>query len=168
MPKFLNGNIILIFIIFLGSVLRLYNLNFDDLWYDEILSFWVASPHHSLLESYEIHNRTEPNTFSYHFILKIIYNFFGYDFNYLRYLSAIFGILSIFLTLIISKLLNFDSVKNFFCIFNFLKYLFNFLLSRRKGLLNFVFFSFLSFIYFVKALDQGEKKRIFSYFFCLL
>ena len=165
MPKFLNGNIILIFIIFLGSVLRLYNLNFDDLWYDEILSFWVASPHHSLLESYEIHNRTEPNTFSYHFILKIIYNFFGYDFNYLRYLSAIFGILSIFLTLIISKLLNFDSVKNFFV---FLISLNIFLISySQEGRVYSIlfFFSFLSFIYFVKALDQGEKKKDLFLFF---
>ena len=146
MPKFLNGNIILIFIIFLGSVLRLYNLNFDDLWYDEILSFWVASPHHSLLESYEIHNRTEPNTFSYHFILKIIYNFFGYDFNYLRYLSA-FLEYYLFFNLIISKLLNFDSVKNFFV---FLISLNIFLISySQEGRVYSILFFFPSYLLFI-------------------
>ena len=46
MIKFLNGRLTLILIILLGSVsLRLYNINFDDLWYDEILSFWVINHH---------------------------------------------------------------------------------------------------------------------------
>mgnify|MGYP007000223719 len=54
MLKFLNGNVILFLIIVFGSFLRLYNLNFDNLWYDEILSFWVASPQHSLIESFKI------------------------------------------------------------------------------------------------------------------
>ena len=34
----------LIFIIFLGFFLRLYNINFEDLWFDEQASFLVADP----------------------------------------------------------------------------------------------------------------------------
>ena len=30
--------------IFLGTILRLYNLNFENLWNDEIFTFWVADP----------------------------------------------------------------------------------------------------------------------------
>ena len=113
MLKFLNGNLILFSIIFFGSFLRLYNINFDDLWYDEILSFWVASPDHSITESFDIHNRTEPNTYSFHFLLKIFYNIIGYNLDYARYLSAFFGVLSIFLSIKIAKLLNFKNIKNF-------------------------------------------------------
>ena len=88
MVKFLNGNLIFLIIILFGSLLRLYNLKFDDLWYDEIITFWVTSSQHSLLESFTIHNRIEINTFTYHFFLKNIYNIFGYDLNLARYLSG--------------------------------------------------------------------------------
>ena len=39
-PKLL----LLILILGTGVLFRLYNVSFDDLWYDEIISFWVANP----------------------------------------------------------------------------------------------------------------------------
>ena len=41
----------LIFIISFGIFFRIYNLNFENLWYDEIISFWVANPFLSYEES---------------------------------------------------------------------------------------------------------------------
>ena len=99
MIKFLNGRLTLILIILLGSVLRLYNINFDDLWYDEILSFWVINPQHTLNESFSIHNKLETNTFTFHFLIKPIYYFFDYNFSHIRLISALFGIMSIFIQL---------------------------------------------------------------------
>ena len=34
-----------------ASYLRIYNINFDDLWADEIFSFWVSDPSISLKET---------------------------------------------------------------------------------------------------------------------
>ena len=31
-------------LIVFASFLRIYNINFDDLWTDEIFSFWVSDP----------------------------------------------------------------------------------------------------------------------------
>ena len=48
MKKFLfKKNYLLFFfliIIVLGSFLRVYNINYDDLWSDEIVSFWLSDP----------------------------------------------------------------------------------------------------------------------------
>ena len=41
------------FSLLFGVILRLYNLNYDNLWFDEIASFWVSDPFISLSESYE-------------------------------------------------------------------------------------------------------------------
>ena len=52
-------NISLIFVIILGVFLRLYNLNYDDLWFDEISSFWVSDPEISFQESLKRHKNIE-------------------------------------------------------------------------------------------------------------
>ena len=165
MIKFLNGRLTLILIILLGSVLRLYNINFDDLWYDEILSFWVINPQHTLNESFSIHNKLETNTFTFHFLIKPIYYFFDYNFSHIRLISALFGIMSIFLSVKIAKLLNFNQMTNFFAILVALNI---FLIgASQEGRVYSIlfFFSFLSFIYFVKVYKKGERnKDIFLYF----
>ena len=68
----------LIFILFTGIFLRVYNINFDDYWYDEIISFWVSNPEH-LFKSFQIHNKIELNTYAYHLLLKIFYSYITYD-----------------------------------------------------------------------------------------
>ena len=34
----------IILLIFFGSFIRFYNLNFDDLWSDEMVSYWLSNP----------------------------------------------------------------------------------------------------------------------------
>ena len=52
--KLIQKKYIYLFIIFLTSIiLRLYNLNFEDLWYDELASFWIADPNISTIETIE-------------------------------------------------------------------------------------------------------------------
>ena len=38
-------------LIIFASFLRIYNINFDDLWTDEIFSFWVSDPSISFNET---------------------------------------------------------------------------------------------------------------------
>ena len=164
MVKFLNGNLIFLIIILFGSLLRLYNLKFDDLWYDEIITFWVTSSQHSLLESFTIHNRIEINTFTYHFFLKNIYNIFGYDLNLARYLSAFFGIWSIILSHKLSEVLKIKDLRNFLAfLIAFNIFLISYSQEGRVYSILF-FFSLLSFIYFLKVLSQRYyKKDLFQF-----
>lgn len=88
--------ILIIFIcVFFGIFLRLYNINYDNLWYDEILSFWIADPAISIKESLKRHQSIEQIPFLFNLILKFLFKIFSYDPSIGRYLSSTFNILSI-------------------------------------------------------------------------
>ena len=103
MNKTLNKNIFFFLILLLGALLRIDSLNFDNLWYDEIISFWVASPEHSLLQSYNLHKNIEIAPFTFNLILKYFYELIGYDVSYARILPSLFSILAIIVVFYISK-----------------------------------------------------------------
>ena len=74
-----NYQYILLFLIVIsGVILGIYNINFDDLWYDEIISFWVANPEHTTLESFNIHDNIEIAPPTFNFILKLLFELFGF------------------------------------------------------------------------------------------
>ena len=54
-PKLRKVKLISIFLlIFFGAFLRFYNLNFDDLWSDEMISFWLSNPTYSFSETLKL------------------------------------------------------------------------------------------------------------------
>ena len=61
--------------------IRAYNINYESLWFDEILSFWVADPLITISESFERHKSIEQIPFLYNLTLKIIFKIFGYNEN---------------------------------------------------------------------------------------
>ena len=86
---------IVFFSIFLGILLRFYNIEFEDLWFDEMASFYVADPNLSFSESLDRNNITEGTPFLFNFILKFFHEIFGYGPNFARYFSATLSTLSI-------------------------------------------------------------------------
>ena len=93
----LNKYIIFFFLIFLlGVLLRVYNLNFEDYWFDEQASFWVADPSISLSETLERSKELDRGThLVFNLILKTFFYVLGYDPSIGRILPLIFGVLSI-------------------------------------------------------------------------
>ena len=93
----LNKYIIFFFLIFLfGVLLRVYNLNFEDYWFDEQASFWVADPSISLSETLERSKELDRGThLVFNLILKNFFYVLGYDPSIGRILPLIFGVLSI-------------------------------------------------------------------------
>ena len=160
-------NIFLFLIVISGVILRIYNINFDDLWYDEIISFWVANPEHSTLESFKIHDNIEITTPTFNFILKFVFELFGYDVNLGRYLVGIFSILTILTTYYLSKIL----IGNFFLLPTFLVSFNIFLISYAQQLRVYsvlIFFASLSLIFFLKLLNEKIKKIDVIYFLITL
>ena len=145
--------------------LRFYNYNFDDLWYDEVLSFWISNPDLTLKNSIANHNLVEVNTFTYHFILKYFFKIFGYSVEAGRLLSVLFGSLSIFSI----AYLNWQLTKNKSFIFVAFLISFNIFLisfSQEMRLYSILFFfASLSLIFFFKILE--EKKNFFLILFIL-
>ena len=91
--------------ILLGIIFRFYNLGFENLWFDEIVSFWVSDPKISFFESYERNNIGEGTPFLFNFLIKILHSLFGYTPNVGRYFSSTISILSIFSMIYLAKII---------------------------------------------------------------
>ena len=90
-------------IIFFGFIFRFYNINYENLWIDEIYSFWVTDPNLSFAETYLRLQTTESTPFLYYYLVKMCNKIFGYDPIVGRCFSAFFGFLSIFSVGILCK-----------------------------------------------------------------
>lgn len=87
---------LIILLIFFGSFIRFYNLNFDDLWSDEMASYWLSNPFNSFSETISL--IFESNLMvSFEIILKVFHKLFGYDVHVSRYLNALISVFSIIL-----------------------------------------------------------------------
>ena len=68
-----------ILFIFIGIFLRVYQLNFENYWLDEMISFWVADPSLSLDDTFSRRDQIEQSPILFDLILKQYLEFFNYD-----------------------------------------------------------------------------------------
>ena len=163
----LNKYIIFFFLIFLfGVLLRVYNLNFEDYWFDEQAGFWVADPSIPFSETLERSKELDRGThLVFNLILKTFFYILGYDPSIGRILPLIFGVLSIPALSYLSFQIN--NNKSFLLTavissINF--YLISY--SQETRLYSLVFFvSILNIIFFFKIYDfkdLNKSKFLFS------
>ena len=91
----INKISISLLILLAGIFLRLFQLNFEDYWLDEMVSFWVADPNLSLdgvIERNYFIGQTPP---LFDLFLKKYFEFFGYEPKIGRQFPLILGALSI-------------------------------------------------------------------------
>ena len=92
-----------ILFILTGIFLRLYQLNFENYWLDELVDFWVADPNITLHATFVRRELIDDQTpYLFQLLLKIYLKFFGYDPEIGRHVPLIFGVLSIPLVGILS------------------------------------------------------------------
>tara|TARA_B110001452_G_scaffold15363_1_gene12487 strand:- start:3234 stop:4676 length:1443 start_codon:yes stop_codon:yes gene_type:complete len=150
------------FIIFCGTILRLYNLNFENLWFDEIVSFYIADPKLSFIESYERQNIAEGTPFLFNFLIKILHIIFGYSPNIGRYLSFTVSVLSIFSMVYLIKSIKKNN-SYFFIIFLVSFNIFLIKYSQELRVYSLVFFlSSVSLIFYFRMLKKDIKEKYFS------
>ena len=138
----------LFFLIIFASFLRIYNINFDDLWTDEIFSFWVSDPSISFNETL-IRAFSSGLNFFFDLCLKFFHFLFGYDVHVSRYFSLIISIVSLNLfALLLIKITNKKSVILGFFILTINLYHIKYSQELRSYILTFLFtiiFLFLNF-----------------------
>ena len=98
-----KSNFFFIFIILCGLFFRFYNINFDDLWIDEISTFWISNPDISFIESYNNHKKIEQTPYFFNFLIKIYFSFIGYQEEYSRIIPAFCSSLTMFTLSFLSK-----------------------------------------------------------------
>jgi len=156
--KSLTFSTLLIFLLLaLGVTFRLYNINFDNLWVDEISSFWISNPDFNFRESYLNHKSLEQTPYLFNLIIKFFFTIFGYDINLARIIPCIFSIFGILSVTYLSKLL---SKKNAYVFSAFLISFNIFLIGYSQELRVYstlFFFVNISLIFFYKSYENNNK-----------
>lgn len=171
--KIFNIKIIFFLIIIATAfTLRIYNLNFEDYWFDEQASFWVADPSLTFSETLERGKKLDQGTsIVFNLLLKIFFSLFDYNPQIGRYFPFIFGLLAIptlcYLNLQLRQnksylLVGILSSINFYLI----SY------SQEVRVYSLVFLiSILSLILFFKLIEienESKKKKYFYSFFYII
>ena len=98
--KWFKGNYWLTIILFTAIFLRIYHVNFQSIWLDEILSMNNSNPTLSMKQFYEGIMFWEFIPHMYFLILRFVFDLFGYSTSVARIFSAfigVFGVYSIYL-----------------------------------------------------------------------
>ena len=83
-------------VIFIGILLRLYQLNFENYWLDELNDFWIADPNISLDTTFSRRESIgDVSPYLFQSLLKVYFKIFGYFPELGRYVPLFFGALSI-------------------------------------------------------------------------
>ena len=70
-----------IFFILIGVFLRIYQLNFESYWLDEMISYWVADPNISLSDTLTRRNQIEQTPVLFDLFLKEYMKFLVMNLN---------------------------------------------------------------------------------------
>ena len=161
LPKKNSALIFFGLFILIGVFLRVYQLNFENYWLDEMISYWVADPNISYIEAVirrEQLGATSPVLFD--LILREYLAFFSYEPEYGRHVPLIFGALSIPFLGILSHQI---SKNNSYLLTIFLASINVYLISYSQEVrpYSFIFFlSIINLIFYNKIVSKNEK--IFS------
>ncbi len=147
-------------IIILGIFTILYQINFEDLWLDELNSFWVADPDLSYSETVIRHNKSDfHNPILFNLILKFFFKTVGYNPDLARYLTLFFGSLSfIFIGLISYQ----EKKSNYFLLTTFLTCVSIYIIKYSQELRPYsllLLTSSLNIYFFLRLLRNEKKKR---------
>jgi uncharacterized membrane protein len=95
--------IILLLILILAAALRLYNLDYQSPWLDEIHTLNESNPSQTLSEVYKHILQGEQLPPLYFFIVYFIFKIFGYSIFVARFFSAIIGVLTVYMFYLFGK-----------------------------------------------------------------
>ncbi|GEC79053.1 glycosyltransferase family 39 protein [Flavobacterium aquatile] len=95
--NFIKENKFLVVILLVATILRFYKINLQSLWMDEIYTMNVSNPANSYGTIITEVNNREGFPYFYFLLLKTLYTVFGYSPIVSRGLSAVLGVLSVYI-----------------------------------------------------------------------
>jgi len=160
--KFITISIYLILIA--GITFRLYNLNIENFWIDEMVTFWVADPLITINDT--INRNIESDLhFFFNLILKLYFSITSYEISFGRYLPSALSILSILSIFYLSTILKIKNYIFLLFLISFNIYLIKYAQELRSYSLIF-FLTSVSLIFFFKITDKNcKKKNLITFFF---
>ena len=159
-------NIIILSILAIGVTFRFYNLNVENFWIDEMVTFWVSDPNITINESL-IRNIESDLHFFFNLILKLYFSLTAYEISFARYLPVVLSILSIFSVFYLSIILKTKNYIFLLFIISFNIYLIKYAQELRSYSLIF-FLTSISLILFFKITDNNNKNKKLTTFFFII
>lgn len=99
----LKKNWIIIVILLLGFILRIYKLDFQSVWLDEIHSLNESNPNYTWSQVFDSLLVSDPHPPLYFILLHLLFKVFGYTVWTLRFVSVLFGVAGIAGTYLLAK-----------------------------------------------------------------
>ncbi len=156
------------FFIILGILTIFYQINFDDLWLDEMASFWIADPSLPYSETMERQKISDwHNPILFNIILKNFLSIVGYNPELSRYLPFIFGALSFF---VISQISYQEKKDKSFIFTSFLVCTSIYIIKYSQELRPYsllLLTSSLNIFFYLKQLKGTEQKNSSIFFFVI-
>lgn len=153
-------------ILIAGITFRLYNLNIENFWIDEMVTFWVTDPLITINDT--INRNIESDLhFFFNLLLKLYFSITSYEISYGRHLPAALSILSIFSILYLSTILKTKNYIFLLFLISFNIYLIKYAQELRSYSLIF-FLTSVSLIFFFKITDKNYKKKNLTTFFFIV
>lgn len=105
--KEIKMNFILIAILILAAILRFFNLGFQSPWLDEITTMQLSDPTLTFEKTLELVATRDAFPMTYYGPLKLLCTIFGHSIYTLRFFSAFFGVISVYIIyLFVNELIN--------------------------------------------------------------
>ena len=157
--------ILFLTICFIALFLRIYQINFDDLWFDELSSLWIAEPNITFKET--IARNIELNKgphLVFTLILKYFFLMFGYNPDIARFVPMFFSIISVPALMYLVSIIKKDKswlLVGFLISINF--YSISYSQEIRSYSLIF-FLSIINLIFFIKILNNYKLISFIFYY----
>ncbi len=176
--NWIKSNKIIVIFLIIGAFLRLFHLDFQSVWLDEIHTLNESNPEFSFQEVYSSLLIAEPHPPLYFFIMNIVFKIFGYTTLVARLFSAFIGIAGIYTIYLLGKELYSKKVGIYAMILLSVNY-FHIYYSQDARMYVLLFFTTtLSFYFLTKLLKNPTIKNtiifsvvstlmIYSHFFAL-
>lgn len=164
--NYLSLSISLILIIFFS----LYQINLEDLWFDELLTFSITNPELDNSETYNLLIDQENTPPVYYFLLKTYFEIFNYDYQLLRLPNVFFNSISLIVFFLILKEFSKDNKFIFLSLILFSLNYFLISYAHEGRVYSFYCSISLIFIKFYLSILSEEKPVSLSksLFFCVL
>lgn len=154
-------DIVLLVAIILGTILRIYNLTYEGLWYDEIHSVNQAAPQNTYTEVIQYSKQDQPPLFF--LSLHIWFKIFGFNDFSARFFVAFIGVIAIPTTYALGIKMGSKSIAQISALLLSVNY-FHIYYSREVRFYSLLYLmSTISFLFFLYCLDSKERRFYFGY-----
>lgn len=161
--NWLKENKLLLIIIAVGAFLRIYKIDYQSVWLDEIFSLNQSNPKMSLIEIYKYLRTYDPHPPLYYFSLHFFFQIFGYTTLVMRLYSALFGVAGIIAIYFLGKELMNKKVGLIAALLLAVNY-FQIYYSQEARMYSMLFFTTtMSFYFLIKFIKKPNLKSTLLY-----